>query len=324
MNYKVKLFNFLKNSVNREYCLPIMNKMLRANFMRGKFIITIDKTREKLSLSREEIIKNIENIIEFIVKKALIEGYNALAIPFIISKEKAPNFYIIEEKPKEDELWRFLYLILTGIHYGDFVLNLENVPEEIVKDFREWLINKNFVILEKERSGLNINELLLGLELPKGIPLMECEFILGFIFVSYFVKFWKEKLEEKVIAETFKKKIIEITDESSLVIFILSKQKKKMYIFPRLREIIKKYYEDFFKSDDLVPSISKFIFSLYITKKDYKEESANLLNKLLYYLLQGYVNGELLSKAIDLKISYELKENKIYGVSRASQFFSRI
>jgi CRISPR/Cas system-associated endonuclease/helicase Cas3 len=111
-----------------------------------------------------------------------------------------------------------------------------------------------------------------------------------------------------------------------LVLHVLSRQKKKLYIFPKLGEILVNYYNDFFTSGDLIPSISRFVFSLYIADKDYKEKSAKLLNKFLYYMFEGEVNGELLSEAIEMKTTYELKkkDERIYGLSNASKFFSKL
>ncbi len=324
MNYKELLFDFVSKSVNRHYCLPVIRKLLQANLRKGKYVITIDKTGEKLALAPSEIEGRIREILEFIVRKALFEGYNALVIPCIISKEQAPNFYVGDDMPREEELWRFLYLLITGIHCRDYVLNLENAPVDIATDFRDWLINKNYIIIGSENAGLNINQVLLNMEIPRGLPLEE--FILGFIFLSYFAKFWKDEKEKREIAREIGKAVSAIPDDMSLVVFVLSRQKKRMYIFPRLKETFIKYYWDFFICDDVVPSVSKFLFSLYIADKDYQETSLHLLNKLLYYLLQGHVNGELLSRNIELKVSYELKKKreKKYGIQKAIQFFQKI
>jgi len=328
MNYKELLFGFLEDRKKREYCLPIVRKLLQANFREGKYIIKAPG--RKLEILPEEIEEKVEEICEFVVEKALKEGYSALVVPFIISKEQAPNFYITEEKPREDELWWWLYHLLTGVHcrYFDprrrgehfYVLNLANVPKEIGEEFREYLINENFLILG-ERSGLNINEMLSRLEVPKGIPLKE--FILGFIFLSYFAKFWKDWKEKEKVAKIKGKEIPKITDESLLLIFVLPRQKKKVYVFPKLKRIMLRWYGEF--SEREIPKISKFIFSFYAADKDYKEESASLLNKFLYYFLQDYVNGELLAKLIELKINYELKKRgRFYGIANAKQFFSKL
>jgi len=329
MNYKELLFEFLEDRKKREYCLPIVRRLLQANFRKGKYIIKA--SGRKLEILPEEIEEKVEEICEFIVEKSLREGYSALVVPFIISKEQAPNFYITEEKPREDELWWWLYHLLTGVHCRHFdprrreehfyVLNLANVPKEIGEEFREYLINENFLIFEGERSGLNINEMLSRLEVPKGIPLKE--FILGFIFLSYFVKFWKYWKEREKVAKIRGKEIPKITDDSLLLIFVLPRQKKKVYVFPKLKRIMLRWYGEF--SEREIPKISKFIFSFYAADKDYKEESASLLNKFLYYFLQDYVNGELLAKLIELKINYTLKKKgRAYGIANAKQFLSKL
>jgi len=322
MDYKEMLFKFLENDTNIQYCLPIVKKLLQANFRGGNFVITVDS--EKLVVKPDEIKTKIQTVLEFMVKKALSEGYNVLVTPCIISREQAPNFYLENEIPKAEELWRFLYLLLTGVHGFDYVLNIENVPTKIGESFREWLINKNYLVIEAEHSGLNVKVLLSSLNIPKGLPLEE--FIMSFIFLSYFAKFWRDMQKTIEIARDFGKPLSEIPDDALLVVFVLSRQKKRMYIFPRLKEIITKYYGDFFLSDDQIPSICRFVFSLYISDADYKEVCAGILNKFLYYLLQGHMNGELLSKAIELKINYELKKkgHKIFGLQNASQFLTKL
>ncbi|MEM2588785.1 MAG: hypothetical protein QXT44_03135 [Candidatus Bathyarchaeia archaeon] len=324
MSYKEMLFKFLEDDLNVQYCLPIVKKLLQANFRGGNFVVTIDKNNEKLIVKPDEIKTQVQTVLDFVVKKALLEGYNVLVTPCIISKEQAPNFYLEEEIPKPEELWRFLYLLLTGVHSFDYVLNLENTPAKITENFRKWLMNKNYLVISTERSGLNVKELLSSLKIPKGLALEE--FIMSFIFLSYFAKFWKDTKEEIEIARDSGTFLSEIPDDTSLVIFVLSRQKKRMYVFPRLKEILTKYYGDFFLSDDQIPSICRFIFSLYISDVNYREICVGILNKLLYYLLQGHINGELLSRAIELKTNYELKkkEHKIFGLQNAPQFFTKL
>jgi len=322
MDYKELLFKFLEEDTNREYCVPIVEHLLNVR--------NIDKkTKEyKIKISgKSERIKqgDIKHLCEVIVKKSLLEGYTSMVIPTTIGVDQAPNFYISEEKPREEELWWWLYHLLTGIHYGDYVLNLANVPSEIREEFREYLIEQNFLIFESERSGLKIEEMLSQLNTPRGIPLKE--FILGFIFVSYFAKFWKDWKEEEEIAKIVGKTIPEITDEASLLVFVLPKleKKKEVYVLPKLKRILSHWYSDF--SEDNIPYISNFIFSFYIADKDYREESVSLLNKFLYYFLQDYVNGELLTKLMELKIGYELRKTKrerIYGLKNAKQFFLKL
>ena len=322
MSYKEMLFKFLENDINTQYCLPIVKKLLQANFRGGNFVITA--SNEKMIVAPDEMKAKIQTVLDFIIKKALLEGYNVLVTPCIISKEQAPNFYLEEEVPKSEELWRFLYLLLTGVHCFDYVLNIENAPAKVTESFKEWLINKNYLVTGAERSGLNVKELLSSLNIPRGLTLEE--FIMSFIFLSYFAKFWKDMQERIEIAGDFGKLLSEIPDDVSLVVFVLSRQKKRMYVFPRLKEIMTKYYGDFFISDDQIPSICRFIFSLYISDANYREICVGILNKLLYYLLQGRINGELLSRAVELKTNYELrkKEHKIFGLHDAQQFLTKL
>lgn len=337
VSYKDLLFEFLRSHENRKYCLPILQRLLRANVKAKKMgegekekwlTIKIGKTREKLELRVEELYDKMENVCEFIVRKALAEGYNAMVVPFMISVDQAPNFYIFKERPTEEELYWWLYHLLSGVHYGDIVVNIANLPEESRKKFREYLIEEKFLIVG-DGKGVNTKEILSRIGAPSlsKVYLNE-EFILGLLFLSYFAKFWAlQKGMESV--EVFKNKLKQlISDDVSLLVFILSREKKRVYIFPRLDSLITRWYDDLLSADmsTLVPKISSFIFSFYIREKEYAKLAAILLNKFLYYFLSGYINGEILCKLIEVKISYELKKGKTYGFRRGSSefFFSRL
>jgi len=294
---------------------------------KNQLTITIDKKREKLAVPVKEIYDKMEDICEFIVRKALSEGYNAMVVPFMISIDQAPNFYVFEERPTEEELYWWLYHLLSGVHYGDIVINIANIPEETRKKFREFLVEEKFLIVGSI-NGMNIREILLRIGAPQlSKEYLKEEFILGLLFLSYFARFWiLQKGRENV--EEFKNKLKHlISDDASLLVFILSREKKRVYMFPRLGSLIVKWYDDLFSADiSVVPRISSFLFSFYIREKEYAKLAASLLNKFLYYFLSGYVNGEILCKLVELKISYELKKGKMYGFRRESLefFFSRL
>jgi hypothetical protein len=331
VNYKELLSKFLEDRNNRKYCISILQKLLRANKRRGKFVITIDKIKKKLEISPEDLEKRIEEVCEFIVEKTLIEGYNALTIPFIISRDQAPNFCLFEETPREDELWWWIYHFLSGVHFGNIVLNLANVSEEIRQEFREFLVNKNFVMIG-ERSGLNTKTMLSQIRAPPGIPLGEQEFILGFLFLTYFAIFWVSR-KGKESTEEFKKNLEStITSDASLLIFVLPREKKRVYVFPRLNHSLINWYEDLFslkEGEPPIPKIPTFAFSFYIRDEKYREITCALLNKFFYYFLLGHINGEILLKLVEIKAIYELKEgikgregNRFHGIpKKAAEFF---
>jgi len=334
VNYKELLFKFLEDENNRKYCVSILQRILMSNKRKGKFIVTIDKNKKRLELKPEELERKIEVICEFVVEKTLVEGYNALSVPFMISRDQAPNFSIFDEKPKEDELWWWIYHLLTGIHFGNIVINLVNVSEEIRNEFREFLVNKKFVMIGG-KSGLNTKEILLQVGAPARIPLVEQEFILGFLFLTYFAIFWTSRKGKESIEELKKNLETTITSDASLLIFVLPREKKRVYVFPRLNRLLINWYEDLFslkEGESLIPRISTFVFSFYIQDKKYRETTCGLLNKFLYYFLLGHINGEILSKLVEIKAAYELKEAKkrkgsrFHGVPKkaAEFFFSKI
>jgi len=319
MKWKNLLFEYLDDDLNRKYASFIFKKLLQANKKKGKYIIKCKN--KKLEVKENEIEEKEKEICEFIVEKALEEGYNAMVVPFIISFDQAPNFYLSIEKPKEEELWWWLYYIVTGLHFGEYIINISNVDKKILDKFREYLQKENFLIFRKEKMGLNVGEMFSKLNLPK-VTLKE--FIFGFLILAYFSKFLKEMKEMAKTSKELKEmgfdvdEITNINDDATLFIFILSRQKKKLYIFPKLKSLLLSWFDD-------PEKLSSFIFSFYITDRSYHDLSVTLLNKFLYYFLQNKVSGELLNKLVELKVFYELKrKGKIYGVRKSVFFFSKL
>lgn len=275
----------------------------------------------------------MQEIVEEMINNALKRGrYEAWFLPTVISPEKASNFYIGKESPTPEEIYKFLYLLISGIYRDQYIVNLDNADEKVVSDFREDLIKeKKAIILSGGKEGINIKKVLNDLGI-KVSPVLT-EFIFTFIIVSYFVywiktskkKEWSERWKEIGLDSTLE--TLGITDDTTLVIFSVPKQKKEVYYVPKLKEFILKWYKKYLEDEEETPYIVKFIFSLYIADEQYRDLSASLLNKFLYYFLNGYVNGELLDKLVNLKIFYELRERgrkKIYGFSKANEFFREI
>jgi hypothetical protein len=275
----------------------------------------------------------MQEIVEEMINNALKRGrYEAWFLPTVISPEKASNFYIGKESPTPEEIYKFLYLLISGIYRDQYIVNLDNADEKVVSDFREDLIKeKKAIILSGGKEGINIKKVLndLGINVSPDLT----EFIFTFIIVSYFVywiktskkKEWSERWKEIGLDSTLE--TLGITDDTTLVIFSVPKQKKEVYYVPKLKEFILKWYKKYLEDEEETPYIVKFIFSLYIADEQYRDLSASLLNKFLYYFLNGYVNGELLDKLVNLKIFYELRERrrkKIYGFSKANEFFREI
>jgi hypothetical protein len=258
------------------------------------------------------------------------ERYVAHIFPTIISPELAPNFYIGKESPTENEIYRFFYLIISGIYKGPYIVNLDNIDEKLISEFRRDLINENLLILPSQKgSGIDIKKLL-SLIGVKVVPQLT-EFIYSFTIVSFFISWikrlerreeWIKKVEELGLSSVLEK--IGIRNDTTLVIFYIPRQKKEMYYIPRLKNFFLTWYKDFLEDKEDTPSTVEFIFSTYVRNEQYRELSSSLLNKFLYHFLNGYVNGELLNKLINLKISYELKQKQPYGLIKPKDFFTNL
>jgi hypothetical protein len=324
-DYKKLLEDFLKEESNRQYALPIFERLTQA--IRHGEIADIRKQ------GREEIVKRMPEIFEKMKDDALKKKrYVAHIFPTIISPEQAPNFYIGKEIPTEEEIYRFFYLIISGIYKGPYIINIDNVDEKIRNEFRNYLIREELLILPgKKGEGVNIKKILSDLDI-KVTPKLN-EFIYSFVIFSSFIS-WIKKIEErenliKEIEELGLSSMLEkigINDDATLIIFYIPKQKKEMYVIPKIKNLLLTWYEDYLKGKEDYPSVVKFIFSNYVSDKQYRELSASLLNKFLYYFLNGYVNGELLNKLVNTKIYYELRKKSkgIYGFVKSRQFFARI
>lgn len=335
MDFKENLYRYFENKENLMYSVPI----IRSLFQHLKSKKINDKTIGKYLEDEYLLSEKIPEIFEILKNEAIKnKQYPACFFPTIISKKDAPNFYLFKEYPSEDEIYKFFYLLITGIYHRTkdelYVVNIDSQNENLFKNFREFLINENILIIpkkiEKSMSGINIDSIVskLNLKIFKGINFSR-EFIFSFIVVSSFALWIKENLNKKIYKEELEKEIgvelildsLDINDNINLIVFKLSrskKTKKEMYSISRLRKIIVKWYKDFIEDREKSPAIVQFIFSFYYND-DY---CLDRLNKFLYYFLNGHINGELLDKLINFKISYELnRKKKPFGIINAKKFF---
>jgi len=329
VNYENLLKEFFKKEANLEYCVPIIKKLLRQRERKGYYVV------ESLKVQEDELKNKISDVLKKLIDVSKKEGFDASVLPTMISIKQAPNFYIEKEIPSEKEFYKWIFLLISGIYKGDYVINLENTPPKLIEEFREGLLNEKKIILRreeklKESEGIDFQVFSqkLKIKVHPGIS----EILLGFLFISYFTAWIKEKEGEKTFENLIESlglpKVIEkvgITDGATLIIFALHRDKKRVYYIPRIKNFIEKWYKEFLEGKEDIPTIVKFLFSFYILDKDYREYSTKLLDKFLYYFMQGYVNGELLSRLIGLKINYEFKKGgRIYGIRSAKQFFSKL
>jgi hypothetical protein len=100
--------------------------------------------------------------------------------------------------------------------------------------------------------------------------------------------------------------------------------KRAVDLIPRAREFMNRWYSDFiaYETTEITdPPLGRFLSSLYVRGS---EESENALDKFLFYLLRGEVNGEILEELINLKVEESMKKTKPLPMLRARYFFSRL
>lgn len=325
MSYELQLDEFFKDPKNRSYAANIINK-LTAQHKHG----LIAKIRNR---GPAEMADRIHEIVGYLVDDAIEEKrYTSSILPTIVSPQLAPNFWFKDEKePTREEIYRLLYLILTGLYRGSYIVNLDNAAPPLREDFRKSLIQEAIIIFPEGGigGGVDVKKMFMHLRLGR-FPIKEFGFTL--LILSCFARWLKSKIEKP----EFLKRIEEIgllqvmpdlgvDDSISLVFFDIPRQKKEMHIFPRLKDFIVKWYYDYLMGAEDIDLLI-FLSSLYITDRNYQEISDSLMNKFIYYLLRGYINGELLTNIINIKVRYELKERKrrIYPIQRMREILRRI
>lgn len=322
MKYELLLDNFLRDKQNRKYSVVILEK-LTDQYRHGK----IAEIRRAGSM-----IDNVHEIIEFLVNDAVDKRkYTASILPTVVSSDQAPNFWFKNEKePTKEEAYRSLYILLTGLYQGNYVVNLDNVEESVMKEFRASLIKKMIISGNENAVGIDIKKVLAELGI-RVFPITEFGFSL--LTLSYFVSWirdragarpeWIRRVTELGLSSALSE--LNVEDTITLITYNIRKQKKEMYITPRLKSFVLKWYEDFLADREKSPYILSFLSSIYVNHKNYRKISNPLMNKFIYYLLRENVNGELLSNLINLKIEFEFKERqRPYPIQQAKRFFNNI
>jgi len=319
---KTALKRFLKQTKNRA-CASIVFQLLTNQYTTGE----LAEIRRKIS----EDTSKIREGIEFLKNKILKDReFSASIVPTIVSSDRARNFLFANEKePTEEEIYYWLYMILSGLYSGTYVLNLINVDEKAKDNFRSILISNRVMFSDKRGVDRKMLAKVCRGPIPSG------EHVFAFAFLNYFMYWQKKQMKTEFrkrewgdMLDEFglPRSLVEnwrITDETTLVIFDLPREKRKMYYIPRMKDFIQKWYSNFFLDPKMeYPPLGMFVSSLYT--REYRDISSSLLNKFLYYLLQGSVNGELLEKLTSLKTEYVLSAKRQIGIVHAKNFFSKI
>jgi hypothetical protein len=323
MSYEYLLMEFLHDKQNKKYSAKILEK-LTEQYRLGM----IAEIRREGSF-----VERMNEIIESLVKDAIKKKkYTSSIIPTVVSSDKAPNFWFQNEKaPTTEEVYRSLYLLLTSLYQGNYVVNLDNVNEAVLREFRSSLIKKNILLTNEDISGIDMKKIRgeLGIRF---FP--NTEFGFSLLILSYFVSWikakekedpvWIQRINELGLSSTLSE--LSLDDTLTLVTYNIRKQKKEMYITPRLKSFVLKWYEEFLTGKEDYPYILSFLSSLYVIHKNYRKISDPLMNKFIYYLLRENVNGELLTDIVNLKIEFELKETKgrPFPIRQARKFFANL
>ena len=99
--YMKELLEFLSDEKNREYCLPVVTRLLAQRKRKGFYVIKDEK------FPVDDVQDKIVEICNALVRQSLNKGsYDASLVPTIISPEQAPNFYV---HTHWITLWRFRY-----------------------------------------------------------------------------------------------------------------------------------------------------------------------------------------------------------------------
>ncbi|MEM3473832.1 MAG: hypothetical protein QW735_04515 [archaeon] len=315
--WETKFKEFFEKESNKNYAYPIFSSFIFGQ-LRGS---SGGKIREILN-NPESYKKNFFQIFEDLILK---EEYTSSIFPTLISPKEASNFFLREEKrPNREEVFRYLYLVSTGIYHRNIIINLITEEEDKWENFLSKLKSEEaFIILkvnENQQSkkpsisvetNLNTLKKHLGCNIPF-IPLQRNIFLLAII--NFFVVGWlKEKakieissLEEigKVLASK-----IGISDDAVLVVFEKrGNEKAKVFFYPRLSRFIQKWYSDSLTTGEEKNNyLPRFLFSLVDFDDD---RSIEYLDKFLYFLFRGNVNGEILEKLLNQKIKLIIDSRK--------------
>lgn len=329
--WETKFKKFFEKESNKNYAYPIFSSFIFGQ-LRGS---SGGKIREILD-NPESYLKNFFQLFEDLAQK---KEYTASIFPTIISSKEAINFFLPgEKKPNREEVFQYLYLVSTGIYHRNIIINLITEKENKWESFLSKLKSEeSFIILTKNENQqskkpsisveINFNTLkkYIGCNIPF-IPLERNIFLLTII--NFFVVWWlKEKNKIKInsleeIGKVLTSKI-GLSDNAVLIVFEKRRNEKtKVFFYPRLSRFIQKWYSEYLKTgkeeDNYLP---KFLFSLV----DFDDErSINYLDKFLYFLFRGNVNGEILEKLLNLKtkliINLRKEGKQVFPILEVSKF----
>ncbi len=271
-------------------------------------------------------INLLDGALDYVINDAINnKRYITSIFPTIVSINKARNFYIgTDDAPSTYEIYRYLYLLLDSVVISAggqrFYVNIDNLDRNIWKKVKEFMISDEILVFDNfpRKSMVDFKSLRGKYQLPT------TPFTVAVVIMSYIARkfhalsrannsMWGKYLQN-----------IGITDETMLFLVVWKGEKKEAYFIPRLYTIFVRWFLD----ENSIDKFLSFLSSLFTIGENskYRDKSSHLMDKFLYYLIHGYVNGELLVKLIELKITNEFskKEGPIYGFRSADYFFDRL
>ncbi|MEM3290405.1 MAG: hypothetical protein QW046_02705 [Candidatus Micrarchaeaceae archaeon] len=284
---------------------------------RWKILKEIEKYEQE---KNSEMVRNkIMEILEIIVDQYLNEEVKSFIWPTMI---KEPNLNMIGEGVEnEEDIWRVLYLIYTGVKFGNYIVNVDYIGDT----GRRWLWNTLVTSTTiMGRKGLDFKPIMERLKIsfnPLSQPFFATLVLLQFWAVKG-MEDWR-KGEGEVNVEPWKKIISEKfgvdfgwSENTTLVIF--GRETKGLYqAFPQSINLIKKWLNPENATLEFLNSI------VNISDQQLRDLAIKKREMLVYYLLRYHnINGELLSQIIEIKCNTELKKHRgIYGIAGAKQFY---
>jgi len=260
-----------------------------------------------------------ESINKFMNEKRFV----AHIFPSIISYDKAVNFYLDKRyKPSREDIIKYLYLLSSGLsiryNRNDIcIFNIDNMEVDKWRWIKKLLTTDQILVLDRIGSTIDYRVLSNKTAYLPLTPFCFTLQLISYIGISILGTEDIDELDENVLTE------YGITSDVYIYLITRRGPKTESYTIGRLDNLYLRYM----RTTEDIYSILYFLQSLYIRDEDYVEQSTNLMDKFVYYLLNGYINGELLDKMILLKIKYELSKppgEAIYGVRRAREFFGKL
>lgn len=283
----------------------------------------VRRLKERIPKDPSLVLNIIDELAESAVRKRF---YSYSLYPSNIKPEEAPNLHLFRVAPRDlNEAFMYLYPVVTGIKYGNYVVNLSGGIRDIIRMFKTYLIYDVINLMNLEWSELKKLSEKINSRLGRwmNLKLSNSEFYVAFKIINYFCIWMKESGAYKGI---------ELPDNVMLLIYNYRRGRGGVHTIPRLGSFIRRWYGDFLADEDRErPRIEGFIDSLITRFKDpvknkfkVDERTESLINKFLYYFVNGHVNGELLNELMNIKVKAILDDKIKFGFSNVNYFLSNL